>query len=262
MEEVEITILMSVYNTPKEQLKEAIESILNQTYKNFEFLIICDGISKEDINFIKGYQDDRIRIEINETNIGLVKSLNKGIELAKGKFIARMDTDDFSYPERLEKQINFMHQHPEYAIVSGKAHFFDETGIYGTSKICGEINKNDVFKSNPCIHPTMMINKDMIRKIGGYPNFLRCEDYAIVMQMIANENKIYVLDEVILKYRMDKEGYKKKKFKDRFIEVKMKIIYFKKLNANIFQYFLAFKPLIAGLIPSRIMQQYLKHKLK
>ena len=66
MEEVEITVLMSVYNTPREQLKQSIESILNQTYMNFEFLIICDGIKEEDINFIKNYQDKRIRLEINE----------------------------------------------------------------------------------------------------------------------------------------------------------------------------------------------------
>lgn len=173
-----------------------------------------------------------------------------------------MDTDDFSYPDRLEKQINYIHQYPEYAIVSGKADFFDENGIYGTSKIYGEISKKDVLRANPCIHPTMLINRKKIEEIGGYPNFLRCEDYAMIMQMIASENKIYVLDEVVLKYRMDKQGYKKKKFKDRFTEIKMKMIYFKKLDANICEYFFAFKPFIAGLIPTKIMQWHLKHKLE
>ena len=171
MDEIEITVLMSVYHTPREQLKLAIESILNQTYTKFEFLIICDGIKKEDIDFIKTYKDQRIKIEINSQNIGLIASLNKGIEIAKGKYIARMDTDDIAYPDRLEKQIKFVKENPEYAIVSGRADFFDETGIYGTSKIHGEIQKKDMFKSNPCIHPTMLINKKIIQEIGGYPNF-------------------------------------------------------------------------------------------
>ena len=262
MDEIEITVLMSVYNTPREQLKLAIESILNQTYTKFEFLIICDGIKKEDIDFIKTYKDQRIKIEINSQNIGLIASLNKGIEIAKGKYIARMDTDDIAYPDRLEKQIKFVKENPEYAIVSGRADFFDETGIYGTSKIHGEIQKKDMFKSNPCIHPTMLINKKIIQEIGGYPNFLRCEDYAMIMQMLASGQKIYVLKDILLKYRMDKQGYKKKKFKDRFIEIKMKMIYFKKLDANIGQYIFAFKPFLAGLIPSKIMQMYLKKKIK
>lgn len=262
MERRKITVLMSVYNTPREQLKQSIESILNQTYTNFEFLIICDGIKKEDIDFIKSYQDERIRIEINNNNIGLVKSLNKGINLAKGEYLVRMDTDDFSYPERIETQIKFAETHPEYAIISSRADFFDDKGVYGTSKIYGEISKDNLFKGNPCIHPTMLINKKTIQKIGGYPNFLRCEDYAMVMQMMAEGERIYVLDDVLLKYRMDQQGYKKKKFKDRFIEIKMKIIYFKKLNANLYQYMFAFKPFVAGLIPSKIMQLYLKNKLK
>ena len=262
MNDVEITVLMSVYNTPREQLKLAIESILNQTYTEFEFLIIGDGIKKEDIEFIKSYQDKRIKLEINNQNIGLIKSLNKGIKIARGKYLARMDTDDIAYPDRLEKQIKFMKKHSEYAIVSGRADFFDESGIYGTSKIYGEIQKKDVFKSNPCIHPTMLINKNVIQEIGGYPNFLRCEDYAMIMQMLASGKRIYVLEDILLKYRMDKQGYKKKKFKDRFTEVRMKFIYFRKLHANIGQYLFIFKPILAGLIPSKIMQIYQKHKIR
>ena len=261
MEDMEITVLMSVYNTPKEQLKQSIESILNQTYSKFEFLIICDGIKEEDIDFIRKFNDERIKIEINERNLGLVKSLNKGIKIAKGKYIARMDTDDIAYPDRLEKQIKFIKANPEYAIVAGRADVFDENGIYGTTKVQGKIQKQDVYKANPCIHPTMLINKKMIQEIGGYPDFLRCEDYAMIMQMLANGKRIYVLNDVLIKYRMDKQGYKKKKFKDRFIEVKMKIIYFQKLHANFGQYIFAFKPILSGLIPSVIMKKYHKSKI-
>lgn len=86
-ETVKVTVLMSVYNTPLEQLKEAIESILNQTYKDFEFLIIDDGSKKECVNFVKSYKDKRINFVQNKVNLGLERSLNRGLDIAKGTYI-------------------------------------------------------------------------------------------------------------------------------------------------------------------------------
>lgn len=127
---IEVTVLMSMYNTPLEQLKSSIESILKQTYKCFEFLIIDDGASKECVDLVKSYDDNRINLIHNETNLGLEKSLNKGLKLAKGKYIIRMDTDDIAYPNRIEKQIDFIKKHREYSIVGSKAEYFNENGVY------------------------------------------------------------------------------------------------------------------------------------
>lgn len=129
-ENLEVTVLMSMYNTPLEQLKESIESILNQTYKNFEFLIIDDGSNEECVNLVKSYNDKRINLVRNEQNIGLEKSLNKGLKLAKGKYIVRMDTDDIAYTDRIEKQVDFIKKNSEYSIVGSKAEIFDESGVY------------------------------------------------------------------------------------------------------------------------------------
>lgn len=129
-ENLEVTVLMSMYNTPLEQLKESIESILNQTYKNFEFLIIDDGSKKECVNLVKSYNDKRINLVRNEQNIGLEKSLNKGLKLAKGKYIVRIDTDDIAYTDRIEKQVDFIKKNSEYSIVGSKAEIFDENGVY------------------------------------------------------------------------------------------------------------------------------------
>ena len=110
-----VTVLMPVYNGEK-YLKEAIESILNQTFKDFEFLIINDGSTDNSVKIIQSFNDLRIRLIHNESNIGLIKTLNKGLKLSNGKYIARMDCDDVSLPKRLSVQINFMEKHPEIGV--------------------------------------------------------------------------------------------------------------------------------------------------
>lgn len=257
-----VTVLMSEYNTKKEQLKQAIESILNQTYNNFELIIIDDCSDKENIKIIENYNDDRIRLIRNEKNLGLAASLNKGIELATTDYIIRMDTDDIAKVDRIEKQVRFAENNPQYSIISGRANFFDEKGIYYTTTKNGEINKNDLIKGTPFIHPTMLINKKHIQKIGGYPLYRRCQDYAMAMNMYANGFKGYIIDDILIDYRMDTDGYKKKKFKYRLLEAKIRFHYYRKLKISIFQYVYCLKPIVAGLMPKRLMQHYQKKKFK
>ena len=251
-----VTVLMSVYKEPEEQLKDSIESILKQTYKNFEFLIINDGNNKELVNLIQQYNDDRINLINNDVNMGLEKCLNKGLKIASGDYIVRMDADDISYFDRIEKQLKFIEENPEYAIVSGRAEVFDEDGIYKTTLNYGEVLKKDLVKGNQFIHPTMIINKKYILSIGGYPEYRRTEDYAMVMNLYANGYKGYVMDDVLLKYRMDKNGYKKKKFKYRIIEMKVRFKFFKKMRINFGEYIYVLKPIFVGLIPKFLLKKY------
>jgi glycosyltransferase involved in cell wall biosynthesis len=115
MNQVRITVLMPVYNG-EQHLAEAIDSILNQTYTDFEFLIINDGSTDKSVEIIRSYKDARIRLINNETNIGVAASLNKGLDLATGDYVARMDGDDISFPRRLEKQVAFMERNPDVGI--------------------------------------------------------------------------------------------------------------------------------------------------
>lgn len=119
-----VTVLMAEYNTKEEELRQSIESILNQTYKNFEFIIIDDFSEDKSTKIIKSYDDDRIKIYRNDKNIGLAESLNKGIKLSNTDFIIRMDTDDIALEDRIEKQVKFALEHPEYSIIAGKANCF------------------------------------------------------------------------------------------------------------------------------------------
>ena len=263
MEDVKVTVLMSVYNTELEILKQAVESILNQTYKEFEFLIIDDGSKNGEIELIESYKDDRVRIIRNEKNLGLERSLNKGLEKAKGKYIVRMDTDDIAHLDRISKQLNFIEKNPQYSIVSSSVNFFDENGVYGTSKRSGEVKKHDLLFGNPFAHPTMIMKKEDILDIGGYPLYKRCEDYAMVINLYAKGYKAYVLNDVLLDYRLDKNNYAKKKLKDRITECKMKWNELKKLDiGNINRIIYSIKPFIAGIIPKKIMMNYHRKKMK
>lgn len=151
-----VTVLMPVYNGEK-YLREAIESILKQTFKDFEFLIINDGSTDKTSEIINSFSDPRIILAPNEKNQGLIFSLNKGLDLAQGEYIARMDADDISLPERLEKQINFMDANPEVVVGGtwvkniGHKNFI---GKYYTEH--NQIKANLLFNSS-LAHPTVMI---------------------------------------------------------------------------------------------------------
>src|SRR5437867_1168505 len=112
-----LTVLMPVYNASK-HLREAIESILGQTFTDFEFLIIDDGSTDNSIEIIRSYNDPRIRFLVNEHNLGISATLNKGIELSSTELIARMDADDLSYPDRLQQQYDYFQQYPETVMLS------------------------------------------------------------------------------------------------------------------------------------------------
>ncbi len=157
-----VTILMPVYNGEK-YLKEALESILNQTFTNFEFLIINDASTDNSKNIINSFNDHRIKLIENKENLGLTKSLNKGISISQSEYIARMDADDISLPKRLGIQVKFMDKHPEI-------------GAVGTwAKIIGDKNKKHIktysnfekikavsFFKNIIVHPSVRIGRKLI----------------------------------------------------------------------------------------------------
>lgn len=131
----------------------------------------------------------------------------------------------------------------------------------GQNKKVGEIKKEDLLLGTPFMHPTLIMKKNDLLAIGGYPLYKRCEDYAMEMELYANGYKGYVMDEVLLNYRMDNAGYKKKKIRHRVTEAKMKLKYFKKLDIPKYKYYYILKPIIAGIIPKIIMKKYQRKKL-
>ncbi len=161
-----ITVLMSVYNG-ESHLSEAIESILQQTFTDFEFLIIDDGSNDNTSEILLRYskKDKRIRVVRNENNIGLTRSLNRGIDLAKGEYIARMDADDFSLPTRFTRQIAYMDAHPKVGVVGSYLvkHFNDKSDI--AKYPCNHDMIHAGLLTGPKIfHPTAFIRAAILRR--------------------------------------------------------------------------------------------------
>ncbi|CAD7289460.1 Undecaprenyl-phosphate 4-deoxy-4-formamido-L-arabinose transferase [Campylobacter majalis] len=204
MGDVLISVVMPVYNAQK-YLDEAIQSILNQTYKNFEFIIINDGSSDESLNIIQKYkkQDERI-VLINRQNKGLVYSLNEGIKISKGKFIARMDADDISLNNRLELQLKFMLEN-NLDICGGDFVYMDENG--------GDISISIVAKTKDEIaiamtntiafaHPSVVIKTEFLLKNNLLYQDKKAEDIDLWARMYNFGAKFGNVNEIVLRYRV------------------------------------------------------------
>jgi len=164
-----ISVVMSVYNGDL-YLRKAIDSILNQTFTNFEFIIIDDGSTDKSASIIKSYDDPRI-VLIQQQNKGLALALNTGIKAAKGKYIARMDADDISHIERLQYQFKYMEKNKDCVALGTEAMVIDENGNY-IYTIYNTMLKDELRmqlpEKNPYIHGSMMIRNEILKKCGGY----------------------------------------------------------------------------------------------
>ena len=202
-----ITVLCAVFNG-EDFLKEAIDSILNQTFTDFEFIIIDDGSTDTSYHILKSYSDKRIRLIKNKENIGLTRSLNIGLGLARGKYIARQDCDDISLKSRFEKQFNFLELNPSFLLVGCQAIIINENGKkikspFGWDKpiTVQEIRWWGLF-DNPFIHSAVMFRKkDIINKFDGYNEKYRTsQDFELWSQLIF-KNKCANLNDSLLKFR-------------------------------------------------------------
>lgn len=213
-----ISVVMSCYNEEEKEIRQAIESILNQTFDDFEFIIILDNPKNTKIKkILLEYQkkDKRVKLICNQTNIGLAMSLNKGIASSKYDIIARMDADDISMPERLEKEYNYLKIHENFNCVSSKVIVIDEND---NIKEC----RFPYFKNNKYIrislrlgnfisHPCAMFRKSTFNAVGGYRNFPTTQDYDLWLRFADFGSEFYIFNEYLLKYRERNEGISIKK---------------------------------------------------
>lgn len=202
---ISISVIMPTYNTDINMLKSSVESILGQTFRDFEFIIMDDGTTNGSEEYLKSLTDDRIRIITNPQNIGITKSLNIGLGEARGKYIARMDADDISLPERFEEQFNYMENHPEAVMCGSWGEDFGQTSILRKTYISDMDHyriKMFFYYPGP-MHPTMFIRHDTLSKYKiAYDERLRyAQDYALCVAL-ANHGVIKVLPKVLLRRRI------------------------------------------------------------
>lgn len=199
-----VSVIMPVYNSA-EYLEEAVRSILGQTLDDFEFIVIDDGSTDGSSQILDSHEDKRMRV-IHQPKRGIVESLNLGLELAQGRYVARMDSDDISLPKRLATQVAFMEQHPEVGICGTSCVLFGDRHAVSTPK-----TRNDDIRSwlvfGPCFaHPTVMMRRSLIMRNGLFydPGFKQAEDYELWIRF-SKHCGMANLPEPLLLYRVREE---------------------------------------------------------
>lgn len=215
-----------MYNC-SDTLEEAVQSILDQTYTNWELIMIDDASSDDtyEKSLELSKKDSRIRVFKNEKNLTLAPTLNKCLEHANGIYTARMDGDDVCDPTRFEKQVKFLNEHPEYAVVSCLMDLYDTNGTYGTVKFVECPQKTDFVVGSPICHAGCMMRKEVLQELGGYdvsPSTERIEDYDLWIRLYLAGYKAYNIQESLYSMRDDRNAVKRRKFKFRISEFKLR----------------------------------------
>ena len=221
----DLTVLLPVYNGDASFVRQSINSILKQTYKDFILLIIDDGSSKEIKDLLTEFErkDSRINILRHSTNMGLIYSLNEGLNKATTKWVARMDSDDISEEHRLEWQMDYLIQHPETTVLGCRATYLESGKEFPLSTM--PLYHEEIIALLPfvCVfvHPTVIFNRESILKVGGYPQIPGAEDYALWIKLMfcCKECKFTILKNILLKYRRGNKKLDYKKMQEQSGEV-------------------------------------------
>ena len=213
-----VSVIMSVFNDEK-NVAESVKSILNQTFDDFEFMIVNDGSTDDSMKIVHSLKDPRIRT-IQHENIGLTKSLNKAICVSQSEYIARQDSDDISIPDRLEKQVSFLDNNPEYAMIG--------TGIYRINSYGRIIETPSVISSNRKIrwflrtgncfcHGSVMIRRSSLNHVGIYRDYLKVTQDYDLWRRISEAYKVENLRERLYLWRKNKQNIS---FREREVQDK------------------------------------------
>lgn len=255
---------MGIYNCAS-TLAEALDSLYAQTYQDFK-IILCDDGSKDDTYAVaKRYADthDNIVLVRNEKNMGLNYTLNHCLKYADTEYCARMDGDDISLPTRFEKEIKFLDEHPEYAIVTTPMKHFDENGVYREGKGGLEPRLTDFPKFSPFCHAPCMVRTEAYLAVDGYTvddKLLREEDYHLWIKMYTKGFRGYTLEEPLYMMRDDRKAARRRNFKARKNEAYVKHLAVKMLGLPFYYNIYCLVPLIKGIMPNWLF--YILYKMK
>ena len=203
-----ISVLMTVYKEKENELKESFESIINQTYKNLEIIVVFDYPDEPwRIDFIKKYNDSRVKIIVNKKNIGLPLSLNKALKYVTGDYIARMDSDDVSTLDRFEKQIKYLEEKKYDLVGSYMMYFYNDVDQQATVYPCKSKNIKKLLKYKSCVlHPTWLAKPDVFKKLNGYRNIFAVEDYDFLMRAAINDFVLGNYPEILYRCRLSENS--------------------------------------------------------
>ena len=204
-----VSVVLPIYKEPLEWIIQSIESMLNQTYDNLELILVIDNPDRQDvIDWIDKRNDSRMQMIVNPHNLGLVASLNRGVAASHGNYIARMDADDISLPDRIALQMTYMRDTGCDLVGCNTIRFNDVEGILGTTKCPSrpESMRKYIELGGGISHPTWLFRKEMYNEVDGYRSIALAEDYDFLIRALMAGLKLGCIQEVELKYRQNLEG--------------------------------------------------------
>lgn len=261
-----ISIISGIFNCA-DTLAEAIDSILAQTVTGWEWILCDDASSDNTYKIAQEYADrypGKFVLLKNEQNMGLNYTLNRCLEHAKGKYIARMDGDDVCLPERFAVELEALETNPDISIVSTDMEFFDETGTWGRISHPEYPKNMDFLAGSPFCHAPCMVRKEAYDAVGGYSvekKLLRVEDYHLWVKMYAKGFKGRNIPQPLYKMRDDRNAYNRRKFRYRLNESYVRLLLVKELKLPFYTAVYALRPIIVGLLPKKLYDSLHKSKL-
>lgn len=259
-----VSVIMGVYNSGK-TLASAVDSILAQTYANFEFLICDDASTDDSLRILAQYKDQRIKLLKNSVNHGLAYSLNKCLKMCTGYYVARMDADDVSFPNRLAEQVAFLESNTSIDAVGSSVVIWDGEKDIGVRKFPELPNKKHLLNSNPFAHPTMMLKRSVYQKLGGYTvsnSTKRAEDLDLWFRFFNHGFKGYNMQMPLLRYAEAEEDYEKRTICAALGIAKVYLKGYKLLNFPKLCRVYCLKPVISSMLPTKLKLYLRKKRLK
>lgn len=259
-----VSVVMAVHNEPPEILDSAIRSILEQTIKDLE-LVICDDASNDEAAqaLEKWTTDPRVTMLRNPRNLGAAAARNRAIAQTSGEYIAIMDADDISLPERLGKQLSFLNEHPQYGFVGTRGKYFES--VPGDRSdgywFCPEPVASDFLMTLPFVHASILFRKEVLCSVRGYREIRRVkrsEDYDMLLRIYEKGYCGANLEECLYLIRINGATLARRKYRYRLWEMCVKFEGFSRLGLMPRGFLFAIKPLIIGLIPVRILERLKK----
>lgn len=256
---------MGIYNCAS-TLEEALNSLEAQTYKSFKVILCDDGSKDNTLSVANNWAESHSNYIVikNLYNMGLNATLNHCLKYVDTEYVARMDGDDRSLPDRFRQEIKFLDEHPEYAIVSGPMNYFDESGIFMHGQGKGEVFKSDFIKGSPICHAPCMIRKEAYDKVGGYSvskKLLGVEDYHLWFKMIGAGYRAYNLKYPIYEMRDDRNAVSRRTFKRRMNEAYVKHIGFKMIGLPLWTHIYCMVPILKACLPNWLYKKLHQAKL-
>ncbi len=259
-----VSFIMGVYNGAN-TLNLSIDSIINQTFKEWE-LIICDDCSTDkSLSILNDYaqKDQRIKVLSNKKNIGLAATLNKCIKNSSTPILARQDADDTSHKERLEKQYKYLLKNPDISILGTNSYLTDDYKIWGTLDRPEIPSQRDWLKGSQVIHASTLMKKDALLEVGCYnEKALRVEDTEMWYRLISRGHKIRTLQEKLYYIEWSLNDYKRKSKKARLTEIFYLYKSFKNIKLPPWKYFYLLRPLITLVLPNVFLYYFHNRKFK